>query len=93
MMNKKLILTLFFTTFIMFGLIINVYAIEKYGFETVSMSQEQKETMKKNLYFKETKITSLSEIESPIINFDVSESENLLLGLEDKTILILNLLI
>ena len=90
MMNKKLILTLFFTTFIMFGLIINVYAIEKYGFETVSMSQEQKETIQKNLYFKETKITSLSEIESPIINFDVSESENLLLGLEDKTILILN---
>ena len=89
-MNKKFWLSLFLTTFLLLSLVLNVYATEKYGFETVPLSKEEKETVQENINFKETNITSLSEIESPIINFDVSESENLILGLEDKTILILN---
>ncbi len=88
-MNKKVWFILFLAT-LLFSSVLNVYATEKYGFVTVPLSPEEKETIHENIDIKQINVTSLSEIESPIINFDVSESENLLLGLENKKVLILS---
>lgn len=85
-------ITIFVSVFVLCFCLCNisVSAKNKYGFQTINLSKEEKGKILKNCDIQKINISSLDEINSTLVSFDVLENEKLVLGFKNETILIID---
>lgn len=90
-MYKKLILTICIIFLLLLPGGLTVHASTTFGFETTNLSDNEKSEIWKNINIKSLSDSiSLNDIGSPIVSFDVSESENILLGFKGNRVAVLD---
>lgn len=90
-MYKKLILNVCIIFLLLFLGGLTVHASTTYGFETTNLSNNEKIEIWKNINVKSLSDSiSLNDIGLPIVSFDVSESEKILLGFKGNRVAVLD---
>lgn len=90
-MRKYFILTIWVMASIFLLEGVNVNAETKYGFETEYLSSDEIDQIWNNIDVRTLpKTLSLDEISTSIASFDVNENENILIGLKDSRIIVLD---
>lgn len=89
-MHKYLIMTMCMVVLILF-LGISVNAESRYGFETTDLSPDEINQIWNSIKVRSLPETlSLDEMSTSIVSFDVSESENILIGLKNNRLIVLD---
>ena len=88
----KRLMTIFISMILFLHLfILNVVAVQGYDFETIPLSNEEKNSIWNNLNLTvSTDCSSLIQNKQPIVSFDVSENKTIVLGLEENQIVVID---
>lgn len=84
----KYFLSVLIIVFSLSSLFICSVASNEYGFETIHLTDDEKQMVWDNLEFKEINLNSAPENLGAIVSFDVSEEENIILGTDENKILV-----